>query len=150
MDNSGMFLGSGSNLVVHGKIEKLTSSGDSTTAPTISIYTSKDQGNIELINTGAMLKWNLGQIPSPDYRLGKSFNLRGTSLKVTYKDSVGEGTANGLHGHVDSGSFNLVFAKGSNLETTVTKASDSQRAGGTVEHYKITDEGLANRIQRNL
>lgn len=137
MDNSGLYLASGSNIVINGKINPITTTP--TTIPILKIFTAQNQGDIQLINTGAVLKWNLGKVASQGDRLGKSFDLRGTSLEVTYNGSPQDGNLNGIHGKVDSGSFNLVFAKGTNLQTTIEK-SNSQ-GGGSTTYYNITEEG---------
>lgn len=133
MDSSGFYLASGSNIVIHGKVENLTDTPSE--APKLQLYTQTNQGKIELINTGVNLVWNLGNVSSWSSRLGESFDLRGTSLgDVTYSGSVGTGTSNRFHGSVDSGYFNLVFAKGTNLQTTVLKEQDGS------DYANITDK----------
>ncbi|HIY44153.1 MAG TPA: hypothetical protein IAA23_03880, partial [Candidatus Helicobacter avistercoris] len=138
MNESGMHLASGSNLVIHGKIEKLsnqqTSQQNTAPIPKLRLRINEKQGDIQLINTGAELDWN-SKLCYPGTSLAKSLDLRGTSLaKVTY-DTFG---INGLHGTLDGNRvMTMTFASGSNLETIVQKGQQKTEA-----YYQITEEGI--------
>ncbi|WP_147288624.1 hypothetical protein [Helicobacter brantae] len=120
MNTSGLYLASGSNIIVNGSMK--TDIGNN---PTLKLKIQSKQGDIQLINTGAtlVLNTNIGYYNN----LAKSFKLRGTSLKLVSNGSK-------LTGSLDTQSFDMVFAKGTNLQTNV---SDNNSG-----YYNITDESL--------
>ena len=149
MDESGIQLrGNGeSNIQIYGKVAKLNEGSQGRageTTPVLKLRMNKDNSSrrLEFINTGMTVKfWEQGGGWGKDTRLGQKFNFRGTSLETYWKGDEtppNNDTVDGLHGYADYG-INLVFAKGTNLDTTVAKAS--QKAG-EAGNYKITDEAL--------
>ncbi|WP_300224320.1 hypothetical protein, partial [uncultured Helicobacter sp.] len=139
MDESGMRLASGSNLVINGKIEKLTTAGrqsGTNTPPVLKLqFNGAKAGNIQLINTGAVLNID-SYYGSAGGALAKTLDLRGTSLdKFRYQTNNGNLS---LHGTLDSGKvMTMTFASGSNIETIVKKDSSDSSNGNFA---KITDK----------
>ncbi|WP_300224323.1 hypothetical protein, partial [uncultured Helicobacter sp.] len=141
MNESGIDLKLGSSIVIHGKIEKLSSqqnqqisqqnTGNTAPVPKLSLRINEKQGDIQLINTGAELYWN-SDYGYANESLAKSLDLRGTSLaKVTYS-TYG---INGLHGTLDGNRvMTMTFASGSNVDTIIKKTSSGN------DYAKITDK----------
>ncbi|MCE3047399.1 hypothetical protein [Helicobacter kayseriensis] len=133
IDEMGLKLAGDDNLVVHGRIQKSSKemSADAATLPTIKVSVDNGySGKIELINTGAQLVFKNTNQNAWSSKTAHSFDLRGTSLDVQ-GDLLG--------GQLESESFNMVFAKGDNVETTVER-NDKEGSG----YYKITEEGSNN------
>ena len=127
MNSSGLKLAQGSNLIVNGDMK----TQGATSSPKLSLRVNAKQGDIQLINTGAILYYD-SSLGSVGNELAKSFDLRGTSLsKVTYN----AGGINGLHGTLDNGKvMTMTFASGTNIDTIIKKTSNGN------DYAKVTDK----------
>lgn len=125
MQESGMYLKNGSNIVVHGEITNLNNSRNS--SPSLKIKNDGKLGDIQLVNTNASL--TLFSTSNWDQGFAKTLYFRGTTLNVSPISNDKR-----LKGAIDSGGIKMVFAKGNNLETIITNSSRNNTP------VKITDK----------
>ena len=124
MTNSGFDLASGSNLVINGLVTQ--ESGLDTS--TLKVKMQNNLENIELTNTqmDTTFQFTTGYSAT----LSKTFKLRGTSFTIQGNNANNKR----LSGVVGDGVYDLVFAKGANLQTTVSKQSTGS------DYANITDK----------